>query len=66
MISAIGFGNIIINYRRYFRRVSLTTLRIGDRHGRPGAINLDPFVGVALKSETDRLYSRYRADTDVK
>jgi len=29
-------------------------------------VNLCPFVGVDLKSMTDRLYSRRRVDTDVK
>jgi len=39
---------------------------MGDRQGRPSAVNLFPFVGVDLITVTDRLYSRHRADTDVK
>jgi len=39
---------------------------MGDRQGRPSTVNLCPFVGVDLKSMTDRLYSRRRVDTDVK
>jgi len=35
---------------------------MGDRQGRPGTVNLGPFIGVDL---TDRLYSRYCADMDV-
>jgi len=37
---------------------------IGDHQGRLGAVNLSPFVSV--KYVTDRLSSRYRADTDIK
>jgi len=37
---------------------------MGDRQGRPSAVNLCPFVGVDLNLHvTDRLYSRHRADT---
>jgi len=39
-------------------RTSVSTW-MGDRHGKPGTVNLGPFVGVDLH----RLYSRYGADT---
>jgi len=38
---------------------------MGDHQGRLGAVNMDPFVS-GLKSVTDRLYTHYRDDTDVK
>jgi len=39
---------------------------MGDRQGRPSAVNLCPFVGVHVpQSVTDRLLCRHRADTDM-
>jgi len=38
---------------------------MGDHQGRPAAVNQGAFVGVDFNLWL-RLYSRYRADTDVK
>jgi len=50
---------------RYGTSTSFSTW-MGDHQGTPGAVNHGSVYRCWLRSVTDRLYSRYHADTEVK
>jgi len=66
LLSFTVFVPPIIGQHDHVTEVKARRPRIsdGEHQGRPVEVNLGPFVG--FKYVSDRLYSRYRAETDVK